>query len=405
MKNVRRRLLKWAIILGGITVCLLVALPYVLPPIVEEIAINKLSSLGYPFDVSMKLRYCWTSTGPGVQSNVRVSIMDTPWTATGEFMAAPCQWHATARVKETEFTESDRTLYKLLEQHPVKAVSNLTFSGKIALEAEAHRTFDHPIAKWEVKAKLMDASAEMCSKDKPITFQQLNMAAGLSGIGKHIDIHPLFPRARSLTYANFALSNVVMTIRATEKAMIINEATADFFGGKLNLYSCFLDRKDLDAGLTLFLEDIDAGQALTAFPNFKGQATGRLHGKLKLFLKEGGKGLRLRDAFLYSVPGEIGNLQLSDAESMTDTLALAGLDEDNRANVAKALADVDYSVLRFNLKRQSEDEASLNVCLEGKATRGEITVPVVLNITLHGAIEQLINTGLKLNNKRKGKGK
>ena len=70
-----------------------------------------------------------------------------------------------------------------------------------------------------------------------------------------------------------------------------------------------------------------------------------------------GKAIRLSDAFLYSTPGETGKLKLADPTSVTDNLALAGLDEATRGNVADALTDLDYSVLRLNLKR-GEDAAS-----------------------------------------------
>ena len=99
-----------------------------------------------------------------------------------------------------------------------------------------------------------------------------------------------------------------------------------------------------------------------------------------------------------------GHTAPTDAQDAADSLALAGLDDANRRSVANALTDMDYSVLRLDLRRTSADEAALGIRLEGSATRGEVTVPVVLNITLHGAIEQLINTGLKLNSK-KGKAK
>ena len=399
-----KKFLKWTAVLTIVVFAFLAALPYVLQPIAEEIALQQLSKLGLPFDMHLKFRHCWTSTGPGIRGEATVSIMDSPWAVKANFKASPCHWQADAQIAETEFSEQDPTLVKILREHPVTAVSNLTFSGKIALDASAERTFRCPVPRWKAKVSLKDVSASAISNEKAIDLDGANVRLGASGIADHVDIDPIFPRIRSLAYANMTMTNLTASIRMTEKALLMNEASADLWGGSVHLYSVFLDPKNLNAGLTLFLDNIDVRESLSNFNWFKGDATGKLHGKIKLFLREGGKGLRLSDAFLYSAPGEIGKIQMADAQDAADSLALAGLDDANRRSVANALTDMDYSVLRLDLRRTSADEAALGIRLEGSATRGEVTVPVVLNITLHGAIEQLINTGLKLNSK-KGKAK
>ena len=191
----------------------------------------------------------------------------------------------------------------------------------------------------------------------------------------------------------------------TDKAVFVTEAAARFCGGQVNLYSLFLDPKNLNTGFTLFLDDINAGEALAHFNGFSGEASGHLHGKVKLFVREGGKAVRLSDAFLYSTPGETGKLKLADPTSVTDNLALAGLDEATRGNVADALTDLDYSVLRLNLKRGEDRSATLSTTLRGTATRGDLSVPVDITLNFNGDLEQLINTGLNYSNLLKGKQK
>ena len=398
-----KKVIKWTLIPIGIIGLLLAALPFVMPPIVEGIAHAKLSSLDFPLDLQFDLGYCWTSTGPGIRGKATLSILDTPWAVNADFSAALCQWHAHVKLDKTEFSERDRTCQHLLKLYPVNDVSNLTFSGTVSLEASVHRTFSFPVAKWEIRSKLENVSASAVMKEKNISLQTLNLTAGASGINRHVDIMPLFPRIRSFTYDTFTLENITASIRATEQALMVNEATADFWGGKVCLYSFFLDPRKLNAGLTLFLEDIDAGCALNAFPGFKGDASGKLHGKIKLFLREAGKAIRLREAFLYSVPGEKGKIQMSNPAEVADSLAMAGLDEGNRANIANALTDLDYTTLKLDLRRkQGEEVAAFGVKLEGTASRGDLSVPVVLNLTLHGDIEQIINTSLRIKNKTQG---
>lgn len=380
----------------------LAAIPFVVPKVVEEVATTQLEKLGFPFDVKMKLGYCWMSTGPGIRGALSVSIPGSAWKIDSDFSAALCQWHANVRVAETPFNEKEKVISKLLTEHSLTAVSNLTFSGTVALTASVHRTFSLPIAQWNVKTRLSDFNADAILDDKPLTIESFGVAASASGLGSHADIDPFFPRCKKVSAANFTLTNVFAVIRATEKALLVTEASAAFWGGRISLYSVFLDPQKLNAGLTLFLDDIDAGEALTILPGFKGLASGRLHGKTKLFLVEGGKAVRIRDAFLYSTPGEVGKLQVEDTEQLASTLEMAGVDKDNRENVAKALTDLDYSVLRLNLSRQNETEASLGIRVEGQATRKGISVPVTLAITVHGALEQLINTGLQINNAKKG---
>ena len=186
---------------------------------------------------------------------------------------------------------------------------------------------------------------------------------------------------------------------------MITEAEAGFCGGKVNLYSLVLNPKNLSTGFTLFLDDVDAGEALSHLKGFRGEASGRLHGKVKLRVKDGGEAVRLSDAFLYSAPGETGKLRMENPEMVADGLALAGLDEAARGNVANALTDLDYSVLRLDLRRMEGRSARLSVRLGGSATRGGKTVPVDLTVNFNGELEQLINTGLGYSAKLKGKKK
>ena len=382
----------------------IIALPVAVPPLVEGLIRSKAAEFGLSAVPRMSLGYCWRN-GPGIAGSLQVKIKDSPWLVAADFGASCSEWSAAVRMPETAFSESDPVVRTLLAKYPVTAVSNLTFSGSVALSAKSERTFHTPVPVWSAKLPVKDFSASLMAKGKPYALAGLSVTPAARGIADRVDITPMFLRVKSISAAGFDLEGFHASVRVSEKSVLVTEASAGFCGGQVNLYSLFLDPKNLNTGFTLFLDDINAGEALTHVNGFSGEASGRLHGKIKLFLREGGESVRLSDAFLYSTPGEVGKLRLSNPEPLTDNLALAGFDDDARANVANALTDLDYSVLRLNLRRGEGKSATLSTTVRGTATRGEVSVPVDLTLNVNGELEQLVNTSLGYSNLLKGKQK
>ena len=382
----------------------IIALPVAAPLAIESLVRGKLGELGLRSSVKMTLGYCWRN-GPGISGRLSLALTDSPWSLTAEFGASCCEWSAAVKMPETPFSENDTVLRTLLAKYPVTAISNLTFSGSIALDAKAERTFRMPVPVWSARLPIRDLSAGFTMEDKPYAIEGFSITPGADGIASHIDVIPMLPRAKSLSANGFVLTNFFASVRATEKALLVTQASAGLCGGQVNLYSLFLDPKSLNAGFTLFIDDVNAGETLSHLNGFNGEASGRLHGKIRLLVREGGKSIRLGDAYLYSTPGETGKLRLRDATPVTDNLAMAGLDEATRCNVAAALADLDYSVLRLNLKRGKGSSATLSTTLRGTATRDRVSVPVDITLNFNGELEQLINTGLGYSNLLKGKQK
>lgn len=390
------------IVLAAAVIAIVVALPSVVPRIAEGYVRDRLVELGLPQPlVKLSVGYCWRN-GPGIRGDLRVRFPNAPWRVTAEFGGSCCEWSAAVTLPETRFDENDAVVKALLAKHPVNAVSNLVFSGSLALDAKAERTFSKPVPVWSAKLPVKDLSLSLMANDKPYSITGLSVTPAAAGIADHVDILPAHPRAKAIDAAGFRLDDFHAAVRISEKAVLVTEAAADFCGGQVNLYSLFLDPKNLNTGLTLFLNDVNAGEALAHVKGFNGEASGSLHGKIKIFLRKGGKAVRLSDVFLYSTPGETGKLKLSDPTPVTDNLAVAGFDEAARNNVADALTDLDYSVLRLNLTHGEGKEATLSMTVRGTATRGEHTVPVDLTLNVNGALEHLINTGLGYSRLLKG---
>ena len=385
-------------------VIVLSVLPVLLPPIVESFVRSKAAEFGLSASPRMAFGYCWRN-GPGIAGTFEIALADSPWRATAEFGASCCEWFASVKMEEIAFSESDPVIQTLLAKYPVTAVSNLVFSGSIALDAKAERTFHMPVPVWSVRLPLRNLSAGFSVDEKPFAINGFSVTAGASGIADHLDITPIYPRAKSISADGFILTNFFASARMTEKALLVTQASAGLCGGKVNVYSLTLNPETLNAGFTLFVDDVETGELLSHLNGFSGEASGRLHGKVRLFVRQGGKAVRLSDAFLYSTPGEAGKLKLNDPTPVTDNLALAGLDEATRNNVANALTDLDYSVLRLNLKPNRDKTATLSTIIRGTATRGKTSVPIDITLNFNGELEQLINTGLGYSNLLKGKQK
>ena len=401
MQNAMKRVM---IGLAAMILAVLVVLPVAVPPIVESFVRSKVAEFGLCASPKVSLGYCWRN-GPGIAGTFEIALADSPWRATPKFGASCCEWSASVKMDETPFSENDTVIRTLLERHPVTAVSNLTFSGSIALDAKIERTFHLPVPIWTARVPIHDLSTGFVFDGKAYSVEALTVTPAAEGIAGYHEVDPMYPRAKSISANGFVMTNFFAAVRVSEEGLLITQASAELCGGKVNLYSLFLDSKNLNSGFTLFIDDVEAGEILDYVNGFSGEASGRLHGKVQLFIRNGGKSIRLGDAFLYSTPGETGKLKLDDPTPVTGNLAMAGIDEATRNNVTDALTDLDYSVLRLNLKRGEEKTATLSTTVRGSATRGKTSVPVDITVNFNGALEQLINTGLGYSNLMKGKSK
>jgi hypothetical protein len=149
----------------------------------------------------------------------------------------------------------------------------------------------------------------------------------------------------------------------------------------------------LDAGFTVLLDGLEAGELLGLFPDVRGTATGKLYGKLPLAIRNG-SAVRLRDAYLFSPPGQVGRIELEDSAVVVDKLRQSGVPEEACESLEKALHNLDYDVLRLDLTRNEDGENLLAIRLDGSAAEGKKRTPVNLRLNLNGDIEETINVAL-----------
>ena len=358
--------------------------------------------LDWPFSARINVLPEFYFFGVNATGDAEFRLIDTEWMISARFEASSSgAWQMSLGMEDTPFSGNDPVIGRLLAKLPMSAMTNLVFGGKVGFSAKAECTSTIPVPRWSAACRVKEMDVGCVINGKPVEIRNLRFGTSVSGIADHVDIGPIFPRADQMSFSLFAISNVFASIRATERAFLVTEAGAKFCGGDVKLYSFFLDSARLDAGVTVFVDGIDAGETLRCIKTFKGEASGKLYGKMPLYLK-GGKELRLRNAYLHSVPGETGELRVYDAKPIMDNLAASGVPQATCDNLSKALANLTYSVLKVSLQPEDDGGMALSLKISGTATQKGVTVPVTLQVTFHGDLEQLVNTGIKTINMAKG---
>ena len=358
--------------------------------------------LDWPFTARITVQPSFRFLGIDAAGDASFRLDGTPWRISAGFSASSSgEWKVDAVMDETGIDETDPVTGQLLSRLKLSAVSNIVFNGKLSLNAHAEKTEKVPVPRWSAGCAVKELDMSCIAGDRQIAVDGFRLQAGASGIADHYDIKPMFPRIRSVTAAGLTLSNVFASVRATERAFLVTEAGAKFCGGDLKTYSLFLDPERLNAGVTLFVDGIDAGMALNHLNGFRGEASGRLYGKMPIYMRKGRK-LRLGSAYLHSVPGETGSLRVYDPKPVVDNLAAGGLPQEACDNLSKALADLSYNVLKISLQPDDDGSLALTLKLAGSSTYNNVTVPISLEVTFHGDLEQLVNTGFKTINRKQG---
>lgn len=358
--------------------------------------------LDWPFSADAGVKWRWRLFGVEAEGDAVLGLDSSPWKARANFAASSSgEWNASLEMPATRIDGDDPVTGLIVSRLDLKDVENLDYGAMVSIKANAECTRKLPVPKWSASVRIRDCDASLEASGTPASMKGLQTVVGASGIADHVDISPIFLRAGCIEGAGFSLSNAFANVRAAETSFLVTEAGAGFCGGDLRLYSLFLDPAKLNAGLTLFIDGLDAGETLSHFKGFSGEASGELHGKMSLYVM-GGRKIKFGKAYLYSVPGETGTIKVYDPTVMVESLALAGLPQESRDNVAKALADLVYSSLSMRLLPEGSDSMALSFKVEGTSTHKDTTVPVSFEVTLHGDLEQLVNTGLKATTNKQG---
>ncbi len=274
------------------------------------------------------------------------------------------------------------------------SVSSL--EGTVTGIVHVAKTPDAPVAEWFAAVRATDLDADLAAGDAPVALRGGATYVRVDGYGKMSLVRPFGIRWRTLSAGDrLALDAGNFWFRADDtKSLLLTEGSTGFCGGKVRIYALHMNWESLDAGFTLYLDDLDAGKILELLPGVEGSATGTIHGKIPLSVQKG-KTVRLRDAYLYSPPGQTGKLRLTKTDAVIENLRAAGVPDATCDDLRTALADLDYTVLRMDLRQNRDGTGRLEVQLEGAATDGKTTIPVSLDLGFNGQIQDLVNVGIR----------
>lgn len=271
-----------------------------------------------------------------------------------------------------------------------------SLSGAVTGVVHVAKGPDDPVAEWFAAVRATDVDADLAAGGTPVALRGGATYVRVDGYGKMRLVRPFGIRYRELAAGDrIALDAGSFWFRADDtKSLLLTEGSTGFCGGKVRIYALHMNWESLDAGFTLYLDDLDAGKILELLPGVEGSASGTIHGKIPLSLQKG-KTVRLRDAYLYSPPGQTGKLCLTKTDAVIENLRAAGVPDSTCDDLRKALADLDYTVLRMDLRQNRDGTGRLEVQLEGSATDGKTTIPVSLDLGFNGQIQDLVNVGIR----------
>ena len=204
-----------------------------------------------------------------------------------------------------------------------------------------------------------------------------------------------FVAFEAMNVGDIRLENGRVYFQATPGQVFIDRMEADFCKGKLHAYSIHLDAQNPRTEVTVYADRIDLGEMLMVSSPLRAQrAEGVLFGRFPVAI-DGGQ-VRLMPGYLYSLPGQGGSFRLEDSSQLETLLTQAGIQPDVKRPLATALSDMNFDAIKIELDTTEDGDATLRLGLKGKSNAKEWPAPIDLNVNLHGSLETVLNTGLKL---------
>ena len=350
-----------------------------------------------PGELTAKLSFDVTSDGGyGVKTRGSFAIADESVKADVSGDIAPAGIDISAKVSRRELGDTTPFLASLLSLAEIPpSITDISFSANA--EANFRLTVTNALPQWSLESKLRDGRASMKSGAIPMSLGGASGTLRVKGVGPHFDILPM-----PISFTNAVIGTVSFDagraiMLADQESLLISEGSVGFCGGFIRLYALYLSFTRLSTGFTVFVDGVEVEKFLTMFPQLAGTtATGRLYGRIPLYIFQNGSEIRLRDSFLYTPPGDIGKICVGDAARVEEMLVSGGLPREVASNLGKALRNLDYSVLRMDLQQpRGGGDGKLVIRLKGESREGRTVTPVDVNISLNGALEKILNYALR----------
>lgn len=204
---------------------------------------------------------------------------------------------------------------------------------------------------------------------------------------------------KKLSVGDIHLDHGQVDFQVTKRGLFVEAADVGMCEGFLRAYAIAWDFKNPQSDFVVYFDRIDLGEALMMAVPFEGKMEGVLYGRMPVKINR--SGVKLSTGYLYSLPGQGGKLRMDSNRQMQELLDNSGIRGEMQEPLSKALSNMDFSTLRFELEPRENGEGTLRIKLVGKSNDKEWPAPVDLNLNLHGQLEKLINIGLDMLRKNK----
>jgi hypothetical protein len=183
------------------------------------------------------------------------------------------------------------------------------------------------------------------------------------------------------------------------RSLFLERCDLNWCGGTVLTHAVRFDPADAQFDVVLFADNIDLVRVLSLMKGFDGSGSGALYGKLPLSIRKGS--IQYRDGFLYSVPGQTGELRISKAGLLTAGIPKTAENYESLKLAEDALRDFRFSLFRLDLTSTAEDDTQLRFRLEGRSAKPDMQRPVKLDVNVKGALQQYIDLGLRIGGYRR----
>jgi hypothetical protein len=294
---------------------------------------------------------------------------------------------AVATIPETAWDENDAALSVLRQWD-----ATVSASGRLAAEANIRFLGGRPLVEGSARlagVQLTRGSANVHGLSAEVPFEY---GVSLRTVGRP------FVAFDDAQVGNIRLGKGRIEFQVTPDEVFVDRAEVACCQGHLRAYSIHLNPKRPKAEIIVYADRIDMGEALTLAMPFRGRMEGVLYGQFPVGID--GDRVRLSTGYLYSLPGQGGKLRLDGHAPVQSLLDQAGVKGEVQVPLAKALSDMDFSAVRFELTPEADGQAVLKIKVDGKSNFKEWPAPVDLELNLHGPLEKLLNVGLDMSRKR-----
>ena len=327
--------------------------------------------------------FAWSADGGAVELRAGVRLAESAVRAQALVrvpLANPQDMHVTVTLPETELTADDAVAALVRDK-----TKGIELTGRMSAEADARFRRARP----SVTARARFSDGRVQSGDTVVE----GLATELSFMGGGIfrTIERPFVSFEQVKSGNIVLGRGRADFHVTPRGVTIDRMDVACCKGTLNAYALDWDFKNPKAAFTVYADRIDMGEALMMMVPFKGQMEGVLYGRQPVVINNGR--ITLLPGYLYSLPGQGGKLRLDDPQQVRTLLDQSGIKGDVQEPLSKALSNLDFSMLKFDLEPREDGEGTLRIKLVGKSNDKDWPAPVDLNLNLHGPLEELINTG------------